>query len=154
MASLGMYPQGDQAQSGARPRTRLPIIPAIMRLLREIWERECHNPNHIVLWAACCTCFYGFLWCGEITVPSVRLYDPECHLSVGNVLLDAQQWCWSRSRSPKLTLSGRECQCTSARPTTTSVQWGQWQLIWPSGAGRLAPSLGLQMALHSQGNSW
>ena len=34
--------------------------------------------------------FFGFLRAGEITVPSLKEYDPEGHLSVGDVALDSQ----------------------------------------------------------------
>ena len=44
-----------------------------------------------MLWAACCMCFFGFLRSGEITVPSLKEYDPEGHLSVGDVALDSHQ---------------------------------------------------------------
>ena len=33
-------------------------------------------------------CFFGFLRSGEVTVPSLREYDPEGHLSEGDVTLD------------------------------------------------------------------
>ena len=42
-----------------------------------------------MLWAACCTCFFGFLRSGEITIPSVKDYDPGAHLSYGDVTLDS-----------------------------------------------------------------
>ena len=43
-------------------KTRLPITPNIMRQLQEVWERESSHLDNIMLWAACCTCFFGF--CG------------------------------------------------------------------------------------------
>jgi len=33
-------------------------------------------------------CFFGFLRSGEVTVTSLREYDPEGHLSEGDVTLD------------------------------------------------------------------
>ena len=33
--------------------------------------------------------FFGFLRSGEITVPSMKSYDPGCHLSAGDVTLDS-----------------------------------------------------------------
>ena len=79
----------DQAKSGIlRPRERLPITPDILRCIRRIWEMDNTNPDVIMLWAACCTCFFGFLRCGEITVPSLQEYDPGYHLSDGDVKLD------------------------------------------------------------------
>ena len=72
-----------------RSKTRLPITPIIMRQLREVWEMESSQPDKIMLWAACCTCFFGFLRSGEVTVPSQKDYDPEAHLSEGDVALDS-----------------------------------------------------------------
>ena len=50
-----------------RPKKRLPISPDILRKLRMSWEKDQHNPDCIMLWAASCTCFFGFLRSGEIT---------------------------------------------------------------------------------------
>ena len=41
-----------------------------------------------MLWAACCMCFFGFLYSGEVTVPSAGEYNPGGHLSEGDVTLD------------------------------------------------------------------
>ncbi len=69
---------------------RLPVTPDILCKLRKSWEKECHNQDFIMLWAACCTCFFGFLRPGEVTDPSMREYDPEGHLSEGDVSLNSQ----------------------------------------------------------------
>ena len=61
--------------SATRPQHRLPVTPAILRLLRQFWE-------------ACCMCFFGFLCSGEATVPSLREHNPEGNLSEGDVTLD------------------------------------------------------------------
>lgn len=73
-----------------RAKKRLPVTPDILRKLRKYWEKESHNPDFIMLWAACCTCFFGFLRSGEVTVPSMREYDPEGHLSEGDVSLNSR----------------------------------------------------------------
>ncbi len=73
-----------------RPMKRLPITPDILRKLKRSWEKDSLNPDCIMLWAASCTCFFGFLRSGEVTVPSLREYDPEGHLSEGDVSLDSQ----------------------------------------------------------------
>ena len=64
------------------------MTPGILRHLRCFWAAEKHNVDHIMLWAACCTCFFGFLQSDEVTVPSLREYDSEWHLSEGDVTLD------------------------------------------------------------------
>ena len=76
-----------QARSpSSRPQPRLPVTP---RLLRDFCEGDKCNPDNVMLWAACCTCFWEFLRSGEITVPSLRAYDSDGHLSVGDVGLDS-----------------------------------------------------------------
>lgn len=72
-----------------RPRTRLPITPSLLRKMRKFWEERAFDCDHIMLWAACCMCFFGFLRSGEVTVESLKAYDPGCHLSVGDVALDS-----------------------------------------------------------------
>lgn len=77
-------------QKDTRSKKCLPVTPDILRKLRKSWERKCQDPDYIMLWAACCTCFFGFLRSGEVTIPSSREYDPEGHLSEGDVSLDSQ----------------------------------------------------------------
>ena len=60
-------------------KSRLPITPNILLKLRSVWEEEASN---IMLWAACCTCYFGFLRSGEISIPSDREYDPSTHLAI------------------------------------------------------------------------
>ena len=44
--------------------------------------------NTVLLWPACCMAFFGFLRCGEFTVPSQTDYDPDTHLSLTDIALD------------------------------------------------------------------
>ena len=53
-----------------------------------MWERNCREPDNIMLWAACTTSFFGFPRSGEITVPSRHEFDPGAHLCAGDVTLD------------------------------------------------------------------
>ncbi len=66
-------------------RTRLPITPTILRKLKVVWEGK---EDGRMLWAMACMCFFGFLRSGEAVVPSEGSYDPEVHLSVGDVRVD------------------------------------------------------------------
>ena len=70
--------------------SRLPITPAILRSLRSELYKEPTKWNNIMLWAACCTYFFGFLRSGEITVPSQKDYDSSAHLSSGDVTFNSQ----------------------------------------------------------------
>ena len=93
MVTLGYVLQGIkrlQATLGlVTPRRRLPVTAAIMRTLRRSWEAQGVSLDRQMLWAACCTCFHGFLRSGEATVPSLEAYDPEVHLSMSDVSLDS-----------------------------------------------------------------
>ena len=73
----------------SRPRTRMPVTPTVLHNLRGVWEKEGQKFDNIMLWAACCMCFFGFLRSGEVCVPSMKEYDAEQHLSVGDVALDS-----------------------------------------------------------------
>ena len=53
-------------QLATRPKSRFPITPVILKQLRQFWEKDRHNPDHITLWAACCMCFFGFMPSGEV----------------------------------------------------------------------------------------
>ena len=75
-------------ESHRQSRSRLPMTPKILCHMRQILNRAQTDRNNIMIWAACCMCFYGFLCSGEITVPSRTGYDPGAHLSQGDVAID------------------------------------------------------------------
>ena len=85
----------EQAIANTPARERLPITPSILRKLRVVWERNGTDPDYIMLWAAACLCFFGFMRAGEITLPSEQSYDPEIHLNFSDIAID-------NHKSPKL----------------------------------------------------
>ena len=78
-----------QARAGEPPKPRLLITPDILGRLKTIWLRPPSNRNHIMLWAAACTGFFGFLRAGEFTVPSLQGYDQEVYLNLGDLAIDS-----------------------------------------------------------------
>ena len=45
------------------------------------------DSDHVMLWAACCLGFFGFLRAGEFTVNSS--FNPAVHLSLGDIQADS-----------------------------------------------------------------
>ena len=69
-------------------RSTLPITPSILRRLKSTWLGE--NPLYeaLMLWSTSLTTFFSFCRSGEITVENENKYDPNTHLSFGDVSVD------------------------------------------------------------------
>ena len=92
MPQLGLALRGARKEGLGQPqRIRLPITPAILMRMRREWDRKPTDWDHIMLWAASCLGFFGFLRSGELTAPHVGEFDPGQHLSFADVSADNPQ---------------------------------------------------------------
>ena len=72
-------------------KPRLPMPPNILLKLRAVWEEDATAFDHIMLWAACCTCYFGFLRSGEVCSPADSNHDPSTHLNFSDIAVDSHE---------------------------------------------------------------
>lgn len=81
----------ENAKKIKKSTPRLPITPDILLKLRTVWEQEPSAFDNIMVWAACCTCYFGFLRSGEICAPpgGRDRFDPTTHLCLADISVDS-----------------------------------------------------------------
>ena len=72
-------------------KPRLPMTPNILLKLRAVWEEKATAFDHIMLWAACCMCYFGFLRSGEVCSPADSNHDPSTHLNFSDIAVDSHE---------------------------------------------------------------
>ena len=72
-------------QASYRWPKRLPITLSILRCLHRVWSAQPLTYDRVMLWAAACLDFFGFLRCGEFTHTSQR----PCPLSPSHIRVDS-----------------------------------------------------------------
>lgn len=77
-----------EVEKGDNARERLPITPDILLRMKAVWEPHGSQHDTKMLWATCCLGFFAFLRIGEMTCPSINVWDPNVHLSLGDVAID------------------------------------------------------------------
>ena len=72
-------------------RPRLPLTPSLLQAIKTCWAARAAEPepDTVMLWAACCMGFFGFMCAGEFTVRSTQEVDQETCLSVQDVAVDS-----------------------------------------------------------------
>ena len=80
----------EHGKGGRVVHSQLPITPAILRRLRQVWIKDCKKIpfNNIMLWTACLVTFFSFCRSGEVTVEHENQYDASIHLSYGDLAVD------------------------------------------------------------------
>ena len=82
--------KGIQRTSPGRHRAqRLPVTPELLLRIYTLWSNESLSLDKVMLWAAFCLGFFGFLRSGEFTSPSQD--HNECRLSVSDVSIDSRR---------------------------------------------------------------
>ena len=81
MLIRGIKPHHSQTSSGPQ-MIRLPITPSIMRRIKQALSTQSKKYHNLLIWAACCTGFFGFLRCGEFLVPDGTEFNQATHLSL------------------------------------------------------------------------
>ena len=72
------------------PHSRLSITLRLLAQMHRSWCIERSDRDPTMLWTAATMCFFGFLKVGEIVAPPGSGFDPNIHLSVGDVSVDSQ----------------------------------------------------------------
>ena len=64
---------------------RLPITPDLLRKMHAVWSQGSGTFDKVMLWAACCLGFFGFMRAGEFTTTT-----SDAVLSVGDIGVDSR----------------------------------------------------------------
>ena len=79
--------RGIKRVQGSPTPKHLPITIDVLVVIKH--SLDLSSQDHIILWAACCLGFFGFLHAGEFTSNSP--FDPNVHLGVSDVQADTLQ---------------------------------------------------------------
>ena len=71
-------------------RRRLPITPEHLQRIYQVWAQGSPDRDKLMLWAAFCLGFFGFMRSGEFTCPSVDAFTPDM-LSADDVAVDSRE---------------------------------------------------------------
>ena len=135
-------------------RVRLPITSSLMRCIKAQLTKSPSSHMSRLIWAACCTGYFGFLRCGEFLVPDGTQYDASIHLSLADFTLNQSSSPW------QITLNIKKSKTDQFRQGMQVVLGATGSDLCPVGAlldflslrgGSLAHCSDCKMAAHSIG---
>ena len=124
---------------------RLPITPEILRAMKGVWQIEADRNKISMLWAASCTCSFGFLISGEVVVPSDSAYDPTVHLSFEDVRMDSAtdpQFLEVTIKASKMDTFCQGMRVYLGGQMRIFAHWQRCSATWSIGEQITAPSSG------------
>ena len=75
---------------GQPSRVRLPVTDTLLGKIGDDLVHVAH-PERPVLWAVCCTAFFGFFRLGELLLTNKADFNPRLHLAWGDMAVDNLQ---------------------------------------------------------------
>ena len=69
------------------PKLRLPITAKILSQMKSVLSEGCY-PEKTLLWAVCCTAFFGFFRLGELLVDNPKAFCSATDLAWGDIAVD------------------------------------------------------------------
>lgn len=79
------------SRSGKPARVRLLITASLMHSIKGPLVLQPQNYNSVMVWAVCCTGFFGFLRRGEFLIPDDAHFNPDIHLALDDITLADHQ---------------------------------------------------------------
>ena len=125
--------RGIKRHQGSNLPRRQPVTADLMTVLHK--SLDLSKPDNVMLWAACCLGFFGFLRAGEFTTNSS--FDPSIHLTTADLQVDS-------SSNPQSFRVFIKCAKTDPFRSGCFIFLGR-------GSAPLCPVLALTSYLHLRG---